>query len=102
MVPLQGPFGPDSTLQRAPGEGLSSAHNDQFLCGENPLRRPQTARFMGILRSVRKPLVGAHRVELWTSCLSSKRSNQLSYAPKGRGSIAKGSGQFKWLEPGKA
>lgn len=26
-------------------------------------------------------LVGAHRVELWTSCLSSKRSNQLSYAP---------------------
>lgn len=25
--------------------------------------------------------IGAHRVELWTSCLSSKRSNQLSYAP---------------------
>ena len=36
-------------------------------------------------------MVGAHRVELWTSCLSSKRSNQLSYTPKWSGEYSLGS-----------
>jgi hypothetical protein len=43
-------------------------------------------------------MVGANRVELLTSCLSSKRSNQLSYAPKGARSIEERHGVFKWLK----